>query len=122
MLAARHPEAVGRAMVVDMLPFMGVLFGPPGATPESVRETADKLRDQIQGANGVAWALATQQNMGSMVKTEAMRSLAGRRRPPQRPRHGRARPARADHHRLRPELGHITAPVTVLYVRRRPPR
>jgi pimeloyl-ACP methyl ester carboxylesterase len=117
MLAARHPDAVGRAMVLDMLPFMGALFGPPGATPESVRETADKLRDQIQGANGVAWALATQQNMGSMVKSEAMRSLAV----DDAHRSDRGMAARALHELittdLRPELRHITAPVTVLYVR-----
>jgi pimeloyl-ACP methyl ester carboxylesterase len=29
MLAARHPEALSRLMVVDILPFMGAMFGPP---------------------------------------------------------------------------------------------
>jgi pimeloyl-ACP methyl ester carboxylesterase len=32
MLAARHPDSVGRLMVVDMIPFMGAMFGPPGPT------------------------------------------------------------------------------------------
>ncbi|KAK0359582.1 hypothetical protein LTR94_030747, partial [Friedmanniomyces endolithicus] len=36
MLAARHPELVGKLMVVDMIPFMGAMFGAPGATAESV--------------------------------------------------------------------------------------
>src|SRR5687768_692280 len=30
MLAARHPGSVGRLMVVDMVPFMAVMFGPAG--------------------------------------------------------------------------------------------
>ena len=46
MVAARHPQAVSRLMVVDMLPFLGVIFGPPGTTAQSVRETADALRDK----------------------------------------------------------------------------
>lgn len=32
ILAAREPQSVGRLMVVDMLPFMGAMFGPPGST------------------------------------------------------------------------------------------
>jgi pimeloyl-ACP methyl ester carboxylesterase len=96
---------------------MGVLFGRPGATPESVRDTADKLRDQIQSANGVAWALGAQQNMSSMVKTEAMRSLAV----DDAHRSDRGMAARALHELittdLRPELKNITVPVRVLYVR-----
>ena len=30
MLAKRHPEAAGRLMIVDSLPFYGMLFGPSG--------------------------------------------------------------------------------------------
>jgi len=117
MAAARHPDAVGKVMVVDMLPFMGMMFGPPGATPETVRVTADQLRDQMAGANGVAWAFVTQQNMGNMVRSENRRAL-----PIQDAQSSdRGVAARALHELittdLRPELGRITAPVTVLFVR-----
>ena len=117
MIAARQPELVGRAMVIDMLPFMGLMFGPPGSTPASLRETADNLRDQMQNAPGVAWALAAQHNMSSMVRTESARAL-----PVQDAQlSDRGVAARAMHELittdLRPELRNISAPVTVLYVK-----
>src|SRR5688500_13604760 len=39
MLARDHPQAVGRLMIVDALPFFGVLMSP-GATVEAVRPVA----------------------------------------------------------------------------------
>ncbi|QIK78545.1 alpha/beta hydrolase [Sphingomonas piscis] len=51
MLATRHPEAVGRLMVVDALPFYGALMGP-GATPDSVRPIAEQMRAML--VNGPA--------------------------------------------------------------------
>ena len=116
MLAARHPGAVSRAMVVDMLPFMGVLFGGAGATPQSVRAEADKIRDQTLSLNGFAWAYVAQHNISTMVKTERMRG--GPTLHAQNSDRGVA--ARALHELivtdLRPELAGITVPVTVLYV------
>jgi len=43
MLATRHPEAVGRVMVVDALPFFSLLFGP-SATAEGARPFAEQAR------------------------------------------------------------------------------
>jgi pimeloyl-ACP methyl ester carboxylesterase len=43
MLAARHPDLVGKLMVVDMVPFMGAMFGDANATAESVAATADAI-------------------------------------------------------------------------------
>ena len=48
MLAARHPDAVGRLMVVDMFPFMGAMFG--GQTADAVRPVADQMRSQMLAA------------------------------------------------------------------------
>lgn len=42
-LAARHPDRVGRVMVVDALPFLAKLFDA-GATPESIRPNAEQMR------------------------------------------------------------------------------
>ncbi|MBC7405031.1 MAG: alpha/beta fold hydrolase, partial [Cytophaga sp.] len=36
MLTARHPQMVSKLMVVDMLPFLGAMFGPPGTTVQSI--------------------------------------------------------------------------------------
>jgi pimeloyl-ACP methyl ester carboxylesterase len=44
MLAEAHPAAAGRLMVVDALPFYGMLFGPQ-ATPDMVRPMVEKMRD-----------------------------------------------------------------------------
>jgi pimeloyl-ACP methyl ester carboxylesterase len=43
MLAARHPDRVGRLLVVDTLPFFGKLFDP-AATPASIAPQAEQLR------------------------------------------------------------------------------
>lgn len=43
MLAARHPDRVGRLLVVDTLPFFGKLFDP-AATPARIAPRAEQLR------------------------------------------------------------------------------
>lgn len=116
MIAARHPQSVGRIMVVDMFPFMGAMFGPPGASADSVRATADQIRAQMRLAPQGAASPMVEQMIASMVATES------------------ARPALLQHARdsdnrvvanafhelivtdLRPELAGITAPMSVLYV------
>src|SRR4051812_48262156 len=45
-LAKRHPNAPGRLMIVDALPFYGMLFGP-GATPEAVRPLVEQMRASL---------------------------------------------------------------------------
>ncbi len=46
MLAKDHPQAVGKLMVVDALPFYGALMGP-GATPETVRPMVEQFRTML---------------------------------------------------------------------------
>src|ERR687896_213053 len=116
MLAARHPDVVGRLMVVDATPFMGVAFGPPGATAESVRPVADRLRDTILAQPAGSATNMLEQLVASMTRTEAMRpALAQYARASDR-----RTVANAFHEiivtDLRPELARVTAPMTVLYV------
>jgi pimeloyl-ACP methyl ester carboxylesterase len=116
MVAARHPEMVGRLMVVDMFPFMGAMFGGPTATPESVRPMADQIREGIRNSKGAERDAQLKQTIAGMVRTEALRaepladSLAS----------DPDVSARAFHELvvtdLRPELPKIAAPTTVLYV------
>jgi pimeloyl-ACP methyl ester carboxylesterase len=73
MLAARHPQCVGRLMVIDALPFISVLFFGPTATPDSVRPQADAIRDRMIGETPDDFAKGEQQFIASLVKTEAAR-------------------------------------------------
>lgn len=116
MLTARHPDLVGKLMVVDMFPFMGAMFGGPNATPESVTPVADQIRAVMRLSPQGVVSEQTRQTINGMVRTEA------------------ARPAIIEHARtsnvptianafhelivtdLRPELANITQPMTVLYV------
>lgn len=115
-VAARH-DVVTKAMVVDMLPFLGMLFGPPGTTAESVRPTADALATASLAATPEARQRTVAANIATMVKDGPLRdqaladALASDRR------------VAASAYRelivtdLRPELANISIPVTVLYVK-----
>jgi pimeloyl-ACP methyl ester carboxylesterase len=43
MLAKAHPDAAGKLLIVDSLPFYGMLFGP-SATPDAVRPIVEQMR------------------------------------------------------------------------------
>jgi Predicted hydrolases or acyltransferases (alpha/beta hydrolase superfamily) len=43
MMAKAHPDAAGKLLVVDALPFYGMLFGP-GATPDAIRPVVEQMR------------------------------------------------------------------------------
>ena len=117
MIAARHPSLVSRLMVVDMIPFMGGLFGPPGTTAETVRPTADALRARMLGSDAPTLRKTIEDTIATMVKRDDRRAEAVH--------HGltsdNAQSAQAFHELivtdLRPELVNIKVPVTVLYVR-----
>jgi pimeloyl-[acyl-carrier protein] methyl ester esterase len=115
-LAQRHGDQVGKVMVVDALPFFSVLLGP-GTTVKSVEPQAARIRDSFAGmtdeqmlklqtdtmqrlvkdpkgrADAVAWSMASDRKVVGEVTYEVMTSD------------------------LRPQLGSITTPVTVLYAR-----
>jgi pimeloyl-ACP methyl ester carboxylesterase len=114
MLAARHPDAVGKLMVVDMFPFMGAMFG--GQTSEAVRPVADQIRGQMIAAPPGSTGGMVEQMIANMTRTETARpALVQQARDS-----NRGTVANAFHELivtdLRPELANIRAPVTVLYV------
>lgn len=114
LLAQRHPQAVGRVMAVDNLPFFSALFGPQ-ATVESARPFADQAAammlaqdeaamraSQTAGAAGLArdpatrtamveWSLASNRQALATAIREVMTTDA------------------------RPGLAAMTVPVTALY-------
>ena len=116
MLAARHPALVERLMVVDQAPFMGVFFGPAGATAESVGPIADMSRERMASSSDAAWAAGAQAAIAGMVLTES-----GRAGPVRHAVETDRRVAANAMHELittdlTRELDRITAPTTVLYV------
>lgn len=50
-LAAEHPQAVGRVMVVDALPFIGPVIAP-GSTAATIRPQAERMRAMIAATYG----------------------------------------------------------------------
>ena len=118
MLAARHPEAVGRLMVVDMMPFVGAMFGQPGVNPtaDSVRPVVQGLMSQSRAASEADYRARAAATVSGMIKTEAKR--AG----PLEDAAASDRVVAQNAYEellltdLRPELPRITAPTEVLYV------
>ncbi len=114
MLAARHPSAVGRLVVVDALPFYSLLFSP-SATVETVAPNARGFRD--------AWLAATDEQLSVMHEASAARLtnsaenravVAGWSRVSDRRTIAEAAYELATTD-LRPELPRIQAPTTVVY-------
>lgn len=116
MLTARHPDQVGKLMVVDMIPFMGVMFGGANATPQSVAPIAAQIQSAMASAPQGIVSPQTRQTIDNMVRTESAR--------PRIIEHARASTNRVTANAyyelvttdLRPELARITQPFTVLYV------
>jgi pimeloyl-ACP methyl ester carboxylesterase len=114
MVAARHPELVGHLMVIDEPPSLGVVFGP-GLTADSLRRMADGMRDAMLNAPGGTLG-PFEQMLPTMTRVESARPKLVRYA------HESNLPtvANAFHELivtdLRPELGRISAPTTVLYV------
>lgn len=116
MIAAHHPDAVGRVMVVDALPFFSVLFGPT-VTVDAVRPQAAAFRDAVIAQTPEVFAAGQDRVMAGLVRSPEARaapiawSLAT----------DRGVMARATYDvmttDLRGDLARITAPVTVLYAR-----
>jgi pimeloyl-ACP methyl ester carboxylesterase len=117
MVAARHPALVGRLMVVDMMPYMGTIFAPPNSGPEQVRQAADQFRGMIMSQPLDAPSHPLGQMFSTMTRVDSMKPVLARRFAAS----DRRTVANAFHELiatdLRPELGQITAPMTVLYVR-----
>jgi len=122
MLVARHPNLVGKLMVVDMIPFMGAMFGPPGTTAESVKPVADQVYAAQSAAPRDQYLTQAKAAVTGMIATEAARAgpLGDVETSDQQVAAAAFRELITTD--LRPELGRITAPVDVLYVKFNDPR
>lgn len=118
MMAARHPESVGRLMVVDALPYFGVLAAPPGTdvTVAMIEPRAAQMRDAVSASYGRAPdPAAVEANIGGMTMKEENKPSLRAWATASDPRVA----AQAMYEDLttdmRPELSRIRAPVTVVY-------
>jgi pimeloyl-ACP methyl ester carboxylesterase len=116
MLAARHPDLVGKLMVVDMAPFLGALFGPPGTTAQSITPLADQIYASQSGAAPADYHARAATTVAGMVKTDAARAgpLEDAATTDQRVASSAYRELIVTD--LRPELPRITASTEVLYI------
>ncbi len=111
MIAARAPQEVGRLMVVDSLPFFGMLFGPT-ATVASVEPQAAAMQTMLAARDS---AEADDRTLQMMSATDA-----GRAQVKAWTRAANAKVAAQLMYDdmttdLRPELSAIAAPFTMLY-------
>ena len=116
LVAARHPELASRVMVVDMIPFMGAMFGGPNATPDTLRPVAQQIRQAMAASTPAVRRQQIEQTIAGMVRTESLRpgvveqSLAS----------DSAVSGEAFYEiiiaDLRPDLRNIRVPLTVLWV------
>lgn len=114
-LAARHPEQVGRLMVVDMFPKLAVAYFGPTATAETVVKQAAAIRDRITNAPTDQFVAQQNQVIVTMVMTESARkTLVDQSLASDRDVAGRSMEELLITD-LTPELGKISAPTTVLY-------
>jgi len=72
ILARRHPERVGRVMIVDSLPFFSAMFGPQ-ITAAAVEPQARMMRDQLIAMDAASFAAQQQIGVARLAKTESYR-------------------------------------------------
>ena len=114
-LAIAHPGDAGRIMIVDSLPYIGMMFGPQMTVP-MVQPQATMIRDKTVNGTQEDYAAAEPNQMARLVKTHTAEADAA------------VAAASASDHRvvgqalyddlvtdLRPDLAKINVPVTMLY-------
>ncbi|WP_086606840.1 alpha/beta fold hydrolase [Erythrobacter donghaensis] len=112
-LAADHPGRIERVVVVDSLPFFPLIFNP-AATAELAAPQAAAMRAQIAAQDDAAFAASQRMGVQSLVRDPAYReSVADWSLASDRATFAGAIEALMTTD-LRPRLGEITAPVTVL--------
>lgn len=73
LLAQQHPDAVGRVMSVDSLPFFSAMFGPQ-VTPLTAQPFADQAVAAILSADEATFRVQQQQTAVGMMRDETGRS------------------------------------------------
>ncbi len=115
-LALAHPGDAGRLLIVDSLPFYGLVFLGPQATVATAEPVATRFRDRIIGQTQEQYAASEPRVMATLVKSHNAEADAA------------IKAAADSDHRvvaeaiyedllsdLRPDIAKIGVPVTMLY-------
>ncbi|HAV50148.1 MAG TPA: alpha/beta hydrolase, partial [Brevundimonas sp.] len=116
MLASRHPDLVDRLVVIDMIPFMGNIFGGAAATPASVTPIADQIGAGMAASTPEQWRASATASITGMVQTESLRAGPIEHSVTSDPDVAGRAMRELIVTDLRPELAAITAPTEVIYV------
>lgn len=73
LLAGRHPELVGKAMVVDMLPYLGIMLRRPGMTDEQMQQQIDQFHSMLANATPEQRRMFQTMTISQMTRTESER-------------------------------------------------
>lgn len=111
MVAARHPAMVDKAMIVDSLPFYGLIFGPH-VTAETLAPQAQKIKDALSTATN---AELNDDMLEVMAASEAGRMQIAKWSATADPKVTAQYLYDLMTTDIRPELANITAPLTILY-------
>jgi len=76
LVATRHPDRVGRLMVVDMFPALPRLVAGPNATPDQARPIAEEMRRAMTTSSGDDRAREHRMTISAMVGDPGKRELA----------------------------------------------
>jgi pimeloyl-ACP methyl ester carboxylesterase len=71
LVAARHPELVGKAMVVDMLPYPGIMMRSQGMTDEQMTQMIERIQGVLANSPPEQRRLITSTMVSAMVNTES---------------------------------------------------
>jgi pimeloyl-ACP methyl ester carboxylesterase len=116
LIAGRHPELVGKVMIVDMLPYLGIMMRSQGMTEEQMTQTIDRMQTMMANAPAEQRRMFTSMMVSAMVNTESEKqpqidaSLAS---DPVVSAQGFSDLLRTS---LLEDVGRIRAPLVVLYV------
>lgn len=114
-LAIAHPGDAGRIMIVDALPYAGMMFGA-SATPAMVEPQVRAMRDQLIADTQEAYAAAEPQQMARLIKSQTAEAQAAIVAASASDRRVVASALYDDMTTdVRPDLAKIAVPVTVLY-------
>jgi len=115
MFAKAHPDHVSRLMIVDSLPFFGMLFGPT-ATVAMVEPQGKAMRDQMAAAYGkpadAAGAEATANRLALKPESRAKVKAWAMAADPRVSGEAMYEDLTTD---LRPDLAGIKTPITLVY-------
>lgn len=118
MWAKANPDDIGKLMIVDSLPYFGVLMAAPGTdvTVAMVEPTARQMRDGIAATYGQpADPARTQAQTAGLALKPASQALIGKWSLSADPRVTALAMYEDLTTDLRPDLGSIRVPVTLLY-------